>query len=300
MLLAASLLAVVCGFGSVVDDDADGVGSVAAVGADDDLLHGFGEPFVEVGGDGAGAGVVGGVADAVEACQCGDGTRPGHLDEDRPRSVLNFRREVEVLVSPSVLDQEFPGVAVGVESGGGDARGGTEDLEVLLVRLLLDPGYGLGRFGVDGRFGLVVFGWTWGRGELGFRRGRFGRRCCGGAELPLEVGDAAADGYELTADVRDGAGDDLVGAGDGFAGDGSDLGEAGVDGGGGVLPDLVDGVLLAGDLLLDGGEAGTRPWPWPWIQSRLDPWPRASIVRPSKRSWTLWLPGAPMRAGSPS
>ncbi|MHC3450809.1 hypothetical protein [Streptomyces prasinus] len=37
------------GRGSVVDDDADGVGSVAAVGSGDDLLDGVGEPFVEVG-----------------------------------------------------------------------------------------------------------------------------------------------------------------------------------------------------------------------------------------------------------
>ncbi|MEV0695873.1 hypothetical protein [Streptomyces sp. NPDC050388] len=42
------------GGGPVVDDDADGVGSVAAVGPGGDLLHGFGESLVEVGGDGAG------------------------------------------------------------------------------------------------------------------------------------------------------------------------------------------------------------------------------------------------------
>ncbi|MFD6327742.1 hypothetical protein ACFWOL_34135 [Streptomyces sp. NPDC058442] len=104
--------------GPVVDDDADGVGSVAAVEPGDDLLHGFGEPLVEMGGDRAGAGVVGGVADAVEAGQCSDKAGPGDLGKDGPGDVLDFCREVEVLVCSGVFDEEFLGVAVGVEGVG--------------------------------------------------------------------------------------------------------------------------------------------------------------------------------------
>ena len=146
----------VVGCGSVVDDDAHGVGPVPAVGPGDDLLHGFGEPFVEVGGDGAGARVVGGVADAVETGQGGNEAGPGHSGEDGPGGVLHFGGQVEVLVCPGVLDEEFPGVAVGVEGGGGDAGCGAEDAGVLLVR-------GLGRFWLC----RLRLGWGWFAGWFG-------------------------------------------------------------------------------------------------------------------------------------
>jgi hypothetical protein len=75
-------------------------------------------------------------------------------------------------------------------------------------------------------------------------------------ELVVEARDGAAERDELPADVGERPCGDLVGAGESVAGDGPDFGEAGGDGGRGVLADLVDGVLLVGELLLERCEVG--------------------------------------------
>ncbi|GGX35451.1 hypothetical protein GCM10010383_77030 [Streptomyces lomondensis] len=114
-----------------------------------------------------------------------------------------------MLVRPGVLDEELPGVAVGVEHGGRDTGGRPERCEV--------------------RRGLAR------RLRRGFRGGRWGQR----AEPAVEPVDGTAD------------------AGEFFPGDGPDLGEScGDGGGGGVLPELADGVLLVRDLLFDYREVG--------------------------------------------
>jgi hypothetical protein len=68
--------------------------------------------------------------------------------------------------------------------------------------------------------------------------------------------DGSAECNEFAADADEGSAGDFVGAGEGVTGDCPHLGEAAGHGGGGVLADLVDGVLLVSDLLLDGGEVG--------------------------------------------
>ncbi|MGJ3558650.1 hypothetical protein ACR6C2_05320 [Streptomyces sp. INA 01156] len=97
-----------------------------------------------------------------------------------------------------------------------------------------------------------------GQAPVPARACRAGGRAADGLRLDLtvELADGATDGDELTADTGERPGDDVVGTGDPVTGDGPDLGETTGDGDGGVLPDLIDDVLLVGDLLLDGGEVG--------------------------------------------
>ncbi len=157
--------------GAVVDDDADRVGSVAAVAAGEDGPHGLGEPFVQVGGDGAGARVGGGVADVMQAGQGGDEAGTGNPGQDRAFGVLDAGRQVEVLVGAGVFDEELPAVAVGVEGGGGDAGRGPQGC---LVGLGWVAGFadrlrrGVGRFRLGRCLGrrpdLGVRAWWVGRG----------------------------------------------------------------------------------------------------------------------------------------
>ncbi|MER6407075.1 hypothetical protein ABT269_26955 [Streptomyces viridosporus] len=139
---------------------------------------------------------------------------------------------------------------MGFDGGVGDACGGAEDVRIgpgCGFDIWLGFGHGFGCPLLDGLRLGVGGGSLQGRLHL-LRRGR---------RLPqpaVQLVDGAADGDELTADVGEVSGGGVVGAGEGVAGDGPDLGEAAGDGVGGVLPGLVDGVLLVGDLLLDGGE----------------------------------------------